>query len=221
MNVYFLLAFGFVSVLTFVVSLILSRSNYYERFKMQFHFRNTFPYELNYNMRFKDNLFGNLCYVFSLVMLFIIGIGFNKKPNDIVMIFIMISLFMVVLSNGLLMFIPLKYLKIHLASVILTFVSSFCLASLICTQSFRIYQESKDVFSLFALVVSALVALLIFILIMNPKLSKWAELENKTSSNGTSGYVRPKYFVLAFSEWILIFTSYINLVALLLLLFAY
>lgn len=46
-----------------------------------------------------------------------------------------------------------------------------------------------------------------FLLLINPRLSHWGELRSEMDENGDITTFRPKPFVLAFSEWLLIFIS--------------
>ena len=39
------------------------------------------------------------------------------------------------------------------------------------------------------------------VLMLNPRLKKWSQLETKTE-NGTASFIRPRYFVLPLSEWL-------------------
>lgn len=54
-------------------------------------------------------------------------------------------------------------------------------------------------------VLSFLFALLSFLPLLNPKLNNYSKMENVTEKDGSSHLERPKYFVMAYSEWILTF----------------
>lgn len=54
-------------------------------------------------------------------------------------------------------------------------------------------------------VLSFLFALFSFLPLLNPKLNNYSKMENVTEKDGSSHLERPKYFVMAFSEWILSF----------------
>ena len=43
--------------------------------------------------------------------------------------------------------------------------------------------------------------------LINPKLSNWAKLDSSVDESGAVVERRPKYFVLAFSEWIVLFLA--------------
>ena len=49
-----------------------------------------------------------------------------------------------------------------------------------------------------------------FIILLNPRLKNWAKLEKVVDEDGASSLKRPKPFVLAFSEWLIIFLSVIS-----------
>ena len=51
---------------------------------------------------------------------------------------------------------------------------------------------------------AALVALFVFGLIMNPKLSLNIKMNVATDEKGNEYYVRPKYIMIAFTEWMLV-----------------
>lgn len=59
-------------------------------------------------------------------------------------------------------------------------------------------------------VVSFIFAGLALLPLLNPKLSNYAKLEQVSEKDGTLSYQRPKYFVMAFSEWLLTFLSEIS-----------
>jgi hypothetical protein len=76
---------------------------------------------------------------------------------------------------------------------------------------------SGSVLLLFALILFFL-ALCAFLVLLNPKLQKWDRLEAQAEKDGTVTFVRPRPFVLAASEWLLIA---LHLLALLVATFGY
>lgn len=52
-----------------------------------------------------------------------------------------------------------------------------------------------------------------FVPLLNPKLSNYAKLVPVTEKDGTSHLERPKYFVMAISEWILFFVMEVSIVS--------
>lgn len=57
-----------------------------------------------------------------------------------------------------------------------------------------------------AIVLFALALLSVFLL-LNPALKKWDRMDKVAKADGSVSYVRPKRFVLAYSEWILYFAN--------------
>ena len=51
------------------------------------------------------------------------------------------------------------------------------------------------------------ISLTVVFILVNPRLKNWAQLEKVVGKDGGSSLKRPKPFVLAFSEWIIIFLS--------------
>lgn len=53
-------------------------------------------------------------------------------------------------------------------------------------------------------------ALAVAIILVNPRLKTWAKLEKVVEEDGSSSLKRPKPFVLAFSEWLVIFIGVLS-----------
>ena len=52
-----------------------------------------------------------------------------------------------------------------------------------------------------------LIGIFAMLVMVNPKLSNWAKLESSVDESGAIVERRPKYFVLAFSEWLVVFAG--------------
>jgi hypothetical protein len=52
-----------------------------------------------------------------------------------------------------------------------------------------------------------ILALFAAFLLLNPGLKKWDKMDKVAKADGTISYVRPKRFVLAYSEWALYFAN--------------
>ncbi len=72
--------------------------------------------------------------------------------------------------------------------------------------------DNNSTIALIFAIFSFIFAGLAFIPLMNPKLSNYAKMDQVIEKDGSSHYERPKYFVMAFSEWLLFFLSEISLV---------
>lgn len=192
---------------------MLMKNNYFQRFKDKYDIRNHFPYEMNYELRFKDNLIGNLILIASFLLGTVYLFTYSELRFDGMLISIIASGTLSAILIVFLFLTPLKHLRLHLLETIFLFASSFSFSSLVCIECYREFKDLENPLSIAGVILSALMALIIFILIMNPKLSKWANLESKVNEDGSTSYIRPKYFVLAYSEWIVILTYFINLIS--------
>ena len=203
----FALAFLFASTLLLVIFILFSILNYKNRFKMSYDLRNHYPYELNYNGQFKDNLIGNVAIIASTIFSVAFYCLFNNQYTNGFFLFVLIAgcIYSVILAS--LVFVSLKYLKLHLTLVLFSIVLSFLIPfanAMACSLNYRDTNEAK---SLVMAIINAVYCLFIFILMMNPRLSHWAELKEEKNNDGTVKYVRPKVFILAFIEWAIILSS--------------
>lgn len=179
--------------------------SYKRRFKLEYDLRNTFPYELNYQTKFLDNALPNI--LLTVSGLFSIGLFvlFDIVHLYGINIFILIAGVFSTIFVYLLYFIDLKFLKTHMAMMVFEAVFIFALTASIAISNFTKYKDNNDIYHLVLFIITVIIALVPFAIIMNPKLSLDLKLETKVNKDGKEEQVRPKYFVLAFSEWILAF----------------
>ena len=194
------------SVIFFAGYFLFSVMNYKKRFKNQYDARNCFPYELNYESKFADNLFGNLSLLMSMAFslaLFALGLSYFKTNGYLLVVMISGAIYSVLVA--LMNFIPLKFIKAHIVVSILLFLTAFITPGSAGLTAFNVYQENHAVYPIVIMVISFIVALFVFGLIMNPKLSLNIKMNVATDDKGNEYYVRPKYIMMAFTEWMLIF----------------
>lgn len=194
------------AIIFFVGYILFSITNYKKRFKNQYDLRNCFPYELNYESKFADNLFGNLSLIMSMAFslaLFAFGLSYFKTNGYLLVVMISGALYSIFVA--LINFIPLKFLRVHLIFTIILFIVAFLTPGSAGLTAFNIYQQNSEIYPIVVMSFAALVALFVFGLIMNPKLSLNIKMNVATDENGNEYYVRPKFIVIALTEWILIF----------------
>lgn len=200
---------GFISsaVLFFIIYFVLSCVNYRRRFNEQYDVRNHFPYEFNYEGTFADNLLGNIALILSgaLSVSAFVFAGAQMHLNGLLLSAVgagvLLSILLIVIN-----FVPLKTMKMHLLFLVLLFVTAFATPALLGFTFFEHYQIYKDNISLAFFIVSMVIAGFIFIMIMNPKLSFRITMQKATDEKGNEYYVRPKFIVVAFSEWLILFS---------------
>ena len=207
MNIAWLIGLAAASLLFFFAYLFLSQANYKQRFKQKYDLRNYFPYEFNFGSKFTDNILGNvaliLCAAFALGLF---SCSLVYRINNGLLLISLISGAVFTLLFVLINFIPLKLLKTHMIFAVMLFVASFATPAAIGLTAFGNFQETKNGVALTLFIISILGALFNFVLVMNPKLSLNIKMQVATDEKGNEYYLRPKFIVMAFNEWISIFT---------------
>lgn len=206
------------SLLFFVAFLLFGIFYYKKRFSVPYDLRNTFPYEINYQTKFLDNILVNVFLILSLVSSIGFFAFFDIKNIPGVILVPMIGGILLSICIFFLFFADLKYIRFHIIILILSAISAFVLASGVALVGFHKFQnDNSDIYSLIISIIAALAGLFIFGVMMNPKLNFRLEMKKAVDVNGKEILVRPKYFVLAFSEWIFIFSIFVSELLLLLL----
>lgn len=213
MNIYFVIGAIIIALLAFVGFVLFSIDNHKNHFNVRYDFRNYYPYELNYEMRFKENIVGN-----SLLFLSVLGslatfiTGLFLKQDAFSMVISIVGM-LTAFAPLLLVFIPLSKGKAHIVAVCISFMLVFISNGVLAIGSYRYFNRVNLAYGLVSFIISALICLFVFVMIMNPKLTKWSTMIEKKQDDGTIVYERPKYFVLAFSEWLLIFANLLTLLS--------
>ena len=194
------------AIISFTIFMVFSFLNYKKRYSVTYNLKNMFPYELNYESSFKDNLIGNVFLLLSSASLVLFFISFFQSMNNYGLT--LMSLIAGVLASVMMpfvVFVPVKILKTHLFVDVLFFLTTFLTLGsfgLVMVNEYQLFMQTK---SLVMAIIDLTFAFLVFLILMNPKLTHWGDLEEVTNSDGTKYYKRPKYFVLAFSEWLIMF----------------
>jgi len=214
---YSLLGLFIASIILFSCFVALSIVKYQEREGKSYLMRNHFPYELNENGAFSKNIAANLCLIISLLafaVCYILAL-FYRYDNYFILIFVtgILSLFVPIA----LVFTPLSNGKIHLIFVTISFLLVLLSNAFIGIEAIRIFNLSTKTIALISAIFAFIFAFVTFILAINPKLSKWAQLDVSKNDDGTVTYVRPNIFPLAYSEWAVIILDYCTLLPLFLL----
>lgn len=209
----FIFLLAFLALLFFTVSLLFAFKNYKDRFQVDYNPKNMFPYELNFEMKFKENLIANTSLIILMVVEAIFYITFKRSlPTDGVITLIFI---MGLISSILLPFIyltPLKALNAHLAIDVFFFITNFMTLGAIGVHNLIEYQIFLNNANIVLAVVCFTFVIGYIVMMLNPKLSLWSKMEKVTNSDGTSYFKRPKYFPLAYTEWLVICVNIINVI---------
>jgi len=206
------LSFSIAAVLLFIIGLIFSCHSYKKKFEKEYSLRSMFPIEFNYERPFNENMIGNFCFILSLFSSICFYITYNLSFNFDTLIFVTVFGVVCSLLIGAMFFIPMKFFRAHVTIDILSFAFLFALSAGICIAAFRLFQKGNNsVLGLLGFIFSLLVSIAIFALIMNPKLTANIKGNVVKDENGNEKVIRPKFIVLAFSEWVLIISFYIDI----------
>ena len=178
-----------------------------------------FPYELNYPSVFKENIWGNVLFIFGCITVVVFYI---LNPHDSTYRVVNIALSIVQTMVFLcLLLMPLYYLRTHLVLSILAMTLSVAvtLVNLLFGYSyFKVFTDNASrVLAIISMVVSGLLALTMLVLILNPRLSFKIYLDEETDSSGNEVLKRPKVIFLALNEWVSIFILFLSPISILLL----
>ena len=193
------------SIILFIAYFLLSTFNYKKRFENKYDVKCFFPYELNYESKLTDNLLGNIALILSMFTsmgLFALGLAYFKT-NGYLIAALIAGIIYSILVLGI-HFTPLKLLKFHFVVMIILFLASFFTPMALGLTSFNVYQNTKNVFVLVLMIISFIVGLVMFVFVMNPKLSFNIKMKVAVDEKGNEKYIRPKFILVAFTEWLMV-----------------
>ena len=214
-----LLVLFILGICLFAVFYVVSSAFYLRRHKTKFHFYKMFPYEFNYPNVFRHNVYGNVLLVLACVSV-IAFYNINPLQSIYSTIGIALSILTALLIVVLLLF-PIRYLKAHMvvSCVLMTLGAAMPLFNF-----FAAYSQLKIVendigkaLCFISMSISAVLAVSMLMLIINPKLTFKIYMDKTTDEEGNEVLERPKFIFLALSEWWAIFLYFFSPLAILLL----
>ena len=108
--------------------------------------------------------------------------------------------------------IPLTRLRLHIIMAVLFFTLSFANSASIFISAWKSNQELFGPLKIVCLAIGGTIILAQFVLILNPRMTLNFKAEEKTNENGEKVMVRPKWVVLAFTEWLNIILFILNMI---------
>lgn len=181
--------------------------------KEKFSFMRVFPYEAVKNNKYYEIC----CYLFALVCFspFFVFPSVSREFAflDQTSIFITCALGLAGLAFVFLNVFGANHSKAHIylfgGFVIFTFFGSVLLflRAVVAYSNYLNFGQKEAVF-IVAEVLSTLVTAFILYIAFNPRLGSWAKLEKLVGDD--LSYVRPKKFVLAYSEWAILLALFID-----------
>ena len=213
-----LIALFCVGIVLIFAFYLISKKLYEERHKETYSFWRMFPYEFNYPSVFKENIWGNLLFIFACLT--VVALYITNPYGDLYRIIgIVISIVFTMVSICILLM-PMNYLRTHLTLSVISMTLSLALPLVnifLGYTDFIFYENiTSRVLSVIAMVISGLLALAMLVLIFNPKLTFKIYLDKEVDADGNEVFKRPKIIFLALNEWMSIFIFFLTPLAIVL-----
>lgn len=193
---YILLATFSLSILMmisfFISTLIINKKN-----NKNIDIRNVFPFEARLTNQYKSiNVFLFISFISTLGG----AILFASKYLDVLPIILVVAVLLLLFSTAAIFYIDLRHLKEHLYISLAIVALYFLAVGFLTYLSHSICKlfDYQNITGIISLVISALLLLLALFFIINPKIF---DLKMNVDEKGNES--RPKYFHLAFTEWVI------------------
>ena len=193
----------------------ISSSFYYKKHDVKYSLKRMFPYEFNYPNAFKNNVYGNIAFVISLVGMvafYIYTTSFSNKA-EVALIVLSVASFALAGFIACLFFMPLQYLRAHMILSTFAMVFAFAVPALECCYIYPYFNNmvgNEKTIYLVAFIVGVVISLTMLIFLLNPKATYKIYLDKTTDKDGNEVFSRPKFIPMAFNEWWTIITYFIS-----------
>ena len=180
-----------------------------------------FPYEFNYPNTFKNNIYGNIAFIISIIgtiAFYIYYLNTELMGNNVPAFVLVIVAFLISITTCCLLFMPLHFLRLHIMMSTLTMTCAFAmpaLASCIIFPQFRDSVAIDKIIYLIAFIVGALMSLTMLVFLLNPRATYKIYMDKSEDKDGNVVMSRPKFIPMAFNEWWAIFTFILSPIPLL------
>ena len=204
-----------ISLSFFMLGIFLSSSFYFKKHDVKYSFVRMFPYEYNYPNSFRNNVYGNVAFIVSLVGMIVFYIYSSTVVNKADVTLIVLSVAAVALSGFIacLFFMPLQFLRTHMILSTLAMVFAFAVPALECCYIYPYFKNmvgDEKIIYLVAFIVGVVIALTMLIFLFNPKATYKIYLDKSVDKDGNEVFARPKFIAMAFNEWWSIFNLFIS-----------
>lgn len=179
-----------------------------------------FPYEFNYPNAFKNNIYGNIAFIISIIgtiAFYIYYLNISVAGNVPAFVLVIVA-FLISVTTCCLLFMPLQFLRMHIMMSTLTMVCAFALPALACSIIFPQFRDAVGnvkVIYLVAFIVGAIMSLVMLVFLLNPRATYKIYMDKHEDQDGNITMVRPKFIPMAFNEWWAIFTFILSPIPLL------
>lgn len=214
------LAIFLTSLAFFVGGYFLSSTFYFKKHDVKYSLKRMFPYEFNYPTTFKNNIYGNIAFIISLlgIMAFYIYYISTRAKPEVSLIVVTAMSVMNAVCISCLLFMPLQFLRLHMIISTLAMVLSFAMPAINCCYLYPLIKNATDnvdkTVYLIAFIIGAFFALAMLVLLLNPKATYKIYYDKVADENGNEQIVRPRFIPIAFNEWWAIITFLLSTIPL-------
>ncbi len=171
-----------------------------------------FPFEFTYKSTPKENL-----YTYIFIALFVMsGIGFFATSHlsftNGFLVFCMIAGILSSMALIAIFIVPLTNLRLHVIFAILFYVLNFANSGSLLVAAWKSNKEFFQPIKIVVIVIAALLVVVEFATILNPRMTLDFKAVETVDEKGEKIYVRPKWVVFAFTEWIHLFLFILNII---------
>lgn len=189
--------------------------------KSDFSFRSYFSYELFFSEK-KDALYYILRIIGALAFLtpvlsgiYGLTLTLTRGSSDSSFFLGSVALFSFIFSlmQYWLTYCSLSYSKKHLTLFFCSDAALIISSGMAAFYFLAVYHNVYLSSSLFLTIFLLLVVVVSIGVLLNPKLRDWDKMERAVKEDGSVYYIRPKRFVLPYSEWLLLLMSFVSNIA--------
>ena len=212
----------FIVTLTFFVGgYFFSSTFYFKKYDVKYSFKRMFPYEFNYPNAFKNNIYGNIAFIISIIgsiAFYIYYLNTQVVNNSVPTFVLVVVAFLISVTTCCLLFMPLQFLRMHIMMSTLTMVCAFAMPALSCSIIFPQFRDAvgdNKIVYLVAFIVGAIMSLAMLVFLLNPRATYRIYMDKSEDKDGNVTMIRPKFIPMAFNEWWAIFTFILSPIPLL------
>ena len=200
-------------IISLALALMISTSAYKEQTRKKYDFLTRFPFELTQRQGFYRVSTKVVFYVFAMTDVFawaFLLLTFHQyELLNALGIMVLAFAFLKDFFLGYLVTVPADELRVHLIGFV-SFASLSLLVDAMAAICFvRMMPFSQPIGLAFAVIVGVIGLTKLFLL-WNPRLSHWAKLDSCIDAAGNIEVKRPRPFLLAFGQWIIIGLTFVS-----------
>jgi len=198
MKIEYMIPSCLVGLIVFIVLITMGRANYLEATKSKFSLKSMFPFEMQNLTKAKYNWYVRFVALFFALAMALFAINAFDMSFGSILGFATGAMIINAIVMMLLFIVDMRRASLHMAFAICHFILTFLSYAFVANYVF--FAKSNQ-YPIVLGIICIVLAIIIFLLLLNPKLYRWMYLE-KVEEDGVQVLKRPKVVVLSLYEWI-------------------